>query len=85
MKMKEFELIYSLDYLYAVADLRGERGTHASPPPRVQILSISFSFGEILAKSYVGAPGGLASPPQGNPGSATGMCHFSPHMKGRTI
>ena len=50
----------------AVADLRG------ASPPRVQILSISCSFGENLAKSYVAAPlGELASPPRGNPGSAT--------------
>ena len=37
-----------------VADLRGARGTRA--PMGVQILSISCSFWEILAKSYVGAP-----------------------------
>ena len=44
----------------------------ASDAPRVQILSISCSFGEISAKSYVGAPPGeLAPPPRGNPGSAT--------------
>ena len=43
------------------------------PPPGVQILSISCSFWENLAKSYVGAPPGeLAPPPRGNPGSATG-------------
>ena len=41
-------------------------------PPGVQILSISCSFWENLAKSYVGAPPGeLAPPPRGNPGSAT--------------
>ena len=45
-------------------------------PLWVQILSISCSFWEILAKSYVGAPppphlGGLAPPPRGNPRSAT--------------
>ena len=38
--------------LLTVADLRGARGT----PPEVQILSISGSFWENLAKSYVGAP-----------------------------
>ena len=38
---------------FAVADLRGARGTRA---PRAQILSISCSFWENLAKSYVGAP-----------------------------
>ena len=43
-----------------------------APPPGVQILSISCSFWEILAKSYVGAPPGeLAPPPRGNPRSAT--------------
>ena len=42
-------------------------------PLGAQILSISCSFWENLAKSYVGAPppGELAPPPQGNPGSAT--------------
>ena len=43
-------------------------------PLRAQILSISCSFWEILAKSYVGVPpppGELAPPPRGNPGSAT--------------
>ena len=42
-------------------------------PPGAQILSISCSFWENLAKTYVGAPGELAPPPRGNPGSATGM------------
>ena len=55
----------------AVADLRGARGTRA---PRAQILSISYSFWENLAKSYVGAPlGSWRPPPRGNPGSATTM------------
>ena len=51
----------------------GRRGRVA--PLGVQILLISCSFWEILAKSYVGAPplGRLAPPPRGNPGSATGM------------
>ena len=44
----------------AVADLRGARGTHA--PLQVQILSISCSFWENLAKSYVGAPLGSWHP-----------------------
>ena len=34
---------------------KGARGTRA-PPPEVEILSISRSFCENLAKSYVGAP-----------------------------
>ena len=43
-----------------------------APPLGAQILSISCSFWENLAKSYVGAfPGELAPPPRGNPGSAT--------------
>ena len=59
----------------SLADLRGERDVH---PFGVQILSISCSFRENLAKSYVGAPdGGLAPPPRGNPGSATGGCFGS--------
>ena len=53
----------------AVADLRG--GAREAPPG-VQILSISFNFWENMAKSYVGdSPGELATPPRGNPGSAT--------------
>ena len=38
----------------------------------VQILLISCSFREILAKSYFGTPWELTPPPRGNPGSATG-------------
>ena len=58
----------------AVADLKwGGRGMRP-PPGGVQILSISCSFWEHLAKSYVGAPpGGLVPPPRRNPGSATKM------------
>ena len=42
------------------------------PPLGAQILSISCSFWENVAESYVGAPPGeLAPPPRGNPGSAT--------------
>ena len=53
----------------------GSKGGHEGrAPPGVQILSISCSFWENLANSYVGAPppGELAPPPRGNPGSATG-------------
>ena len=49
-------------------------GARDAPPPPLgaQILSISCSFQENMAKSYVGAPPGeLAPPPRGNPGSAT--------------
>ena len=49
---------------------KGTRGT--CTPIGVQILSISCSFWEKLAKSYVGAPWRVAPPPPGNPGSATG-------------
>ena len=51
----------------------GSKGGGARDTPRlgVQILSISCSFWENLAKSSVGAPGELAPPPRGNPGSAT--------------
>ena len=49
---------------------RGVRGTH--PPLGIQILSISHSFRENLAKLYVGAPPGELAPlPWGNPGSTT--------------
>ena len=55
----------------AVADLHSK----ILDAPRVQILSISCSFWEILAKSYVGAPPEeLMPPPWGNPRSATGVC-----------
>ena len=43
-----------------LADLRGCEGR--VPPLGVQILSISFSYGENLAKSYVGAPLGSRRP-----------------------
>ena len=59
-----------IKFLSAVADLRGAQGTCA---PRVQILSISYIFWEILAKSYVGAPRGDGAPSSGNPGSATDL------------
>ena len=46
----------------------GSKGGMRDARPPVQILSISCSFWEILAKSYVGANfGELAPPPQGNP------------------
>ena len=56
-------------------------------PPGVQILSISCSFWENLAKSYVGAPPGeLAPPPRGNPRSATaGGGKYSAIFYGLTI
>ena len=38
------------------------------PPPGAQILSISCSFQEHLAKSYVGAPWGVDAPPLGGGG-----------------
>ena len=54
----------------------GSKGGAGTPPP-VQILSISCSFWEILAKSYVGAPPGeLVPPPLGNPLSATEKSRF---------
>ena len=47
----------------------------AGRAPPIQILSISCSFRENLAKLYVGAPPGeLAPPPHGNPGSPTELC-----------
>ena len=58
----------------AVADLKGARGTPA--PLGVQILSISCSFWENLAKLFVGPPG-LAPPPRGNPASATNQVSVS--------
>ena len=50
----------------------GSKG--GAPPLGAQILSVSCSFGENLAKLYVGAsPGELVPPPRGNPGSATAL------------
>ena len=43
-----------ISHTEAVADLRGAQGMHA--PMGAQILSISCSFWENMAKSYVGAP-----------------------------
>ena len=47
-----------------VADLKGARGT-SSPSRGLQILSIPYSFGQNLAKSYVGAPPGRVGAPLG--------------------
>ena len=45
-------------------------------PPRVQILSISCSLWENVAKSYVGVPSRVLVPPsRKNPGSATVCFH----------
>ena len=55
--------------LFTLADLRG---APASLPPlhlRPKKFSIPYSFMEILAKLYVGVPGGLAPSPTENPGS----------------
>ena len=57
-------------YLSTVAD---QHSKILDASPGVQILSISCSFWENLAKLYVGAPRGLAPPPRGNPGS-TRLC-----------
>ena len=55
-----------------MADLHSKILDAPPPPLGVQILSISCSFWENLAKLYVGSPPGeLAPPPRGNPGSAT--------------
>ena len=59
-KMSNVDFSYSLDFIYVpltVVDLRVPLG--------VQILSISFSFWENLAKSYVGAPQGSWRSPLG--------------------
>ena len=54
----------------AVADFGG---TRVAPPLGTQILSISFSFRENLAKLYVGTP-----PPWGNPRSAAAEDYYYP-------
>ena len=51
--------------MHSVVDLRGGARDACRPPPDIQILSISCSFGEILAKSYVGAPQGVGAPSSG--------------------
>ena len=43
---------------------------------RVQILSITCSFGKIWQNRMLAPPGGLVPPSQGNPGSATGTLSF---------
>ena len=55
-----------------VLTIGGSGGHEGHAPLGVQILSISCSFQEILAKLYVGVPpGGLSPPPRGNPDSVT--------------
>ena len=63
----------TVEMYITLADLRGARGTF--PPFGAQILSISCSFWEILAKWDVSAPPtrGLVPPPRGNPGSVTAL------------
>ena len=57
---------------FSVADLGGLHPV--TPPPHGQNFSQFHAvFLQNLAKSYVGTPGGLASPPTGNPGSAPGF------------
>ena len=53
----------------------GSKGGREGCAPQVaQILSISCSFWENMAKSYVGVPPGeLAPPPRGNPLSTTAV------------
>ena len=70
-----------------MADLHSKILDARPPPPGVQILSISCSFWEILAKSYVGAPPGeLAPPPRGNPRSATDTdLNLTMHLKENAI
>ena len=58
------------EHVISVADLGGRRGRTPPPPLGTQILLISCSFRENVAKSYVGAPPGELAPPLENPGSA---------------
>ena len=61
---------------YDVGSGRPKCGTGDAHPPWVQILSISCSFWENLAKSYADIPPReLAPPNRGNPWSATGKYH----------
>ena len=52
-----------------MVDLRGARGTHAPPGPNsFNFMQFLGNFGKIVCWR---PPGELASPPRGNPGSAT--------------
>ena len=48
-------------------------GEPPPPPHGPKFSQFHAVFLQNLAKSYVGTPGGLASPPTGNPGSAPGF------------
>ena len=58
--------------------IKSSGGFKGAPPSplRPKIFSISCSFRENLAKSYVGRPRGSAPPPTGNPGSAPEENHL---------
>ena len=67
---------------FTVADLHSK--VLEPPPAQSKFFQFHAVFGKNLAKSYVGAPpprpfpdGGLAPPPRGNPGSATGLDKLS--------
>ena len=66
---------------------RGREGR--VPSLGVQILSVSYSFRENLAKSCVSdspPPGGLAPPPRRNPGSATdALCFICQNVHNRAF
>ena len=57
--------------MYAVADLRGKRGT--CDPRGSKFFQFHAVFGKIWENRMLAPPGELAPPPRGNAGSATGM------------
>ena len=78
-------LFHSFSYLSAnIKPIKRQQwriqGGTPGAPLRPKIFSISCSFSENLAKSYVSAPAGLAPPPTGNPGSAPGKKNNSLHL-----
>ena len=62
-------------WMLSVADLRQRPGARSPPPLRFKIFSISCSFSENLAKSYIGAPLQRVGPPsQGESWNRPWLC-----------
>ena len=78
-----FASVMNYQHLQSRAGSGGSKGG-ARYAPGVQILSISCSFWDYLAKSYVGAPPRrVGAPPRRNPGSTT-EGSFRKHLKSKT-
>ena len=65
----------------SLEDLRGLQGTHAPPPAWASKL---FQFHAVCGKMWQNRvlvpPGGLAPPPQGNPGSTNADIALTPYF-----